>query len=155
MTISWRKDVKEARVRLDRNTGFLQLAPWLNALIIVVLFFAVADRITITPGINFQLPKAPLAEGVLSKMPKAVLIIPPESSESFLFFEDARYSLSDDNEVGNLISAMRQSQQRDGWESVILYADESIPNGDVIRFINVARDAVPASVCIATQSVSK
>ena len=132
----------------------LTAVPWVNAVILVLLILSVHDKITVSPGILFDLPTEPLREGTHSSM--TAMMIPvasevhPGRQETMIFFDDDRYMSSDPEQMGLLSERLRQiSMQNRPDGSLLLLADKRVPNGDILGFVNRAREAGITLVNIA------
>lgn len=130
----------------------LQIVPWLNAVLIIALFVIISNRITIAPGIQFNLPKAPIEEGVSDKAPKAVILNPTKNAPVILFFDDIRYRLDIQAESDCLATAISRSLSKDNWTSIILYADNDVRHKDIMKFVTIARRAGAKNITIATDT---
>lgn len=148
--IAWRENPHSARYRLHHGISgaLLQVVPWLNVVLVAALFLVVSGRITVAPGIVFDLPKASLAEGVHDDA-RAVLLTPAPGGPALAFFADVRYRIDSEDECARLAGAIRQAQDRDGWKTLVLYAARDVPHGDVMRFVSIARDAGVRAVNVA------
>jgi hypothetical protein len=80
MMISERRESWSRQIRKHRNVyrfggvwaqTLLAAVPWVNAVILVVLLMAVHGQLTVTPGVAFDLPRAPLREGARSSLDRA------------------------------------------------------------------------------------
>ncbi len=153
--IAWRENPHSARYRLHHGISgvFLQIVPWLNVFLVIALFLIVSKRVTVAPGILFDLPAAPLSEG-MRDMQSAVLLVPSPGEPALAFFNDIRYRIDDDGECGRLSSALRLSREQNGWGGIVLYAAADVAHGDVIRFVNAARQAGVAEINVAANPSS-
>jgi len=119
--------------------------PWIDALIIVVLLLAVNDRLTIVPGMVFDLPSAPLRGGGNHSALTAVMVSVVQDissgSDTLVFFDDERFSMSDEDLLLRLAEKVRDRVQASSNHDLLLLADKNIPHGDVIRFINIVRES--------------
>ena len=119
--------------------------PWIDALVIIVLLLFVNNRLAIVPGMVFNLPQAPLRGGTQSAVLTAVMIPVVQDvssgSETLVFFDDERFSMKDDNLEQRLSAKVRRRIQASSIHDMLLLADRNIPHGDVIRFVNIVREA--------------
>lgn len=150
------KSVKASRdFRKHRNiyrfggpwTQALSIAvPWINAIILVLLLVMVHRKIAVTPGVMFDLPQAPLREGSHATM--TAMMIPvgsenrPGGQDTLIFFDDDRFLTSDAQQWEALSDRLREiagHNQQDG--TLLLLADKRVPHGDVMNFVNLARES--------------
>jgi len=116
---------------------------WIDAIIIVVLLLFVNNRLTITPGMVFDLPTAPLRGGTQATALTAVMIpvVHDVSVETLLFFDDERFSMNDETLEQRLAAKIRGRIQASSTHDLILLADKNIPHGDVLRIVNIVKEA--------------
>ncbi len=126
--------------------------PWIDAIIIIVLLMAVNNRLTIVPGMVFDLPAAPLRGGTHGAL-KAVMVPVVQDlssgSETLVFFDDERFSMNDEELLVRLSAKVRNRVQASSNRDLLLLADKKIPHGDVIRFVNIVREAGVRRVNVA------
>ena len=121
--------------------------PWIDAVIIVVLLLVVNNRLTIMPGMVFDLPRAPLRSGVHNTYNGLTAVMIPvvhditSGDETLIFFDDERFSMKDEDFAERLSSKVRERIHASSSHDLLLLADRNIPHGDVIRFVNVVREA--------------
>ncbi|HNX33549.1 MAG TPA: biopolymer transporter ExbD [Kiritimatiellia bacterium] len=132
--------------------SLLSSIPWINALILVVMLLAVHGRMLISPGVVFDLPRAPLREGLHAEL--MALMIPvardtPGGEETLIFFDDDRYSTLDEDQMAVLSERLRNRLSLSAHRELLLMADKRVPHGDVIRFVNIAREAGVQRVNVA------
>lgn len=153
---SWSKLVQSHRnvYRFGGNwaNAMLTLVPWLNALVIAVVVYMVNNRMVVSPGVMFDLPKVSLKEGVHTELTALMISVSRDLSngdETLIFFDDERYSVRDDEQMGALVERLRSRAAACAHRDLLLLADKRVPHGDVMRFVNVARDAGVQRVNVA------
>ncbi|MFO7936153.1 MAG: hypothetical protein R6V06_00915 [Kiritimatiellia bacterium] len=133
-----------------RHSWFLHISsgiPWIDALIIIVLLLAVDNRLTIVPGMIFNLPEAPLRSGAYNTYNGLTAIMIPvvhnmtSRSETLVFFNDERFSMNDEDFAKRFSSRIQERIHVSSSHEMLLLADKNIPHGDVMRFVNVVREA--------------
>lgn len=152
----WSKQIRQHR-NVYRFGGpwarsLLAAIPWINALILIVVLLAVHGRLVISPGMVFDLPRAPLREGLHQGL--TALMIPvardtPGGEETLIFFDDDRYATQDEDQMTVLSERLRSRVTVGKRRELLLLADKRVPHGDVIRFVNVAREAGVQRVNVA------
>lgn len=135
------------------SRSVLASVPWVNVIVLVVLLLVVHGRLVITPGMMFDLPRAPLREGVPSGRLTALMITVARESaggeETLVFFDDDRYSMSDPDQLAVLSERLKGRLALQSHFELLLLADKRVPHGDVVGFVNVAREAGVQRVCVA------
>ncbi|MDD4101129.1 MAG: hypothetical protein PHU80_00675 [Kiritimatiellae bacterium] len=122
----------------------LASAPWINALILVCLLLFVHGRLVIAPGMMFDLPRAPLREGGRDGLTALMISVSrdmPGGDETLVFLDDDRFNLGDDSQVVLLAERIKGRISQSAARELLLMADKRVPHGDVVLFVNVAREA--------------
>jgi biopolymer transport protein ExbD len=153
---SWSKLVRRHR-SVYRFGGALTQAvlaavPWLDAIIVVVLLLAVNQRIVISPGVIFDLPKGAFSEGAHAGLTALMISVArdsPGGEETLVFFDDDRYSIQDVDQMSVLAERVRNRASLGARSELLLLADKRVPHGDVMRFVNLARESGVQRVNVA------
>lgn len=153
---SWAEQVRQHR-SIYRFGGvwartLLAAVPWLNVLTIVVLLLFVHGRATVSPGTIFDLPAATLHEGINSSLTAMMIAVTRDvagGDETLVFFDDERFSLRDPEQVALLADRLKERSALNSRRELLLLADRRVPHGDVMTFVNQARSAGIAKVCVA------
>lgn len=149
--ISWRNAGIRSRLRKGGRFGwlFLQVVPWLDAIVVAGLAAALTRQLTISPSVQFELPSAPFEEG--SRSGAGLVLFQTEGAEPRLlaFFDDVRYVIGLDDEALSR-ELTKYSHNRDGGQ-ILLMADENVRHGDVMRVVNLVRDAGVRRVNVAVK----
>jgi len=126
--------------------------PWVNALVIIVLLFAVNQRMVVSPGVVFDLPKTELREGThvgLTALMISVARDAPGGEETLIFFDDDRYSAQDAEQMAVLSERVKSRVVLNARKELLLLADKRVPHGDVMRFVSAMRKAGVPRVNVA------
>lgn len=145
---SWSKTVRQHR-SIYRFGGpwaqaLLASVPWFNALVLVVLLLAVNQRMVVSPGVMFDLPRAPLREGMhagLSALMISVARDTPGGDETLIFFDDDRFSAQDADQMAMFSERVKNRLSRGARRELLLLADKRVRHGDVVRLVNAVREA--------------
>ncbi len=132
--------------------SLLVSVPWVNAVILVVMLVTVHHQLAISPGVVFDLPRAPLREGLHQGLTVLMIEVArgaPGGEETLIFFDDDRFSAQDEEQLTMLSERLKNRMALDGRRELLLMADKRVPHGDVIRFVNVAREAGVQRVNVA------
>ena len=123
---------------------FTAAAPWITLTLLLAMFGVVEGRLTAVPGLVFDLP-APVSGD--SEIPGLAVVLVPVvregalSRETYAFFDDARYSLSDAAAVEAFRERLAARAQADRSGTLLLLADGRVASGDLMRLMGLAREA--------------
>jgi len=126
--------------------GLVSVAPWANVLLLMFLYVLMAQRFVIQPGLVVSLPKGPFMQGT---PPGLTALIVPVAGDSIVFFDDLRYNLADERQVGVLKAAFAEQVNVRPDTPLVIEADEQVPHGTVVRMMNLALEAGFRKVNIA------
>jgi len=123
--------------------------PWITLTLLLALFAFIGDRLPQVPGIVCDLPQ-PVA-GQAQATGLAALVLPGANAdeETLVFFDDARYSLSDESSVMTLKERLGARSLAEPSNTFLLLADRRVPAGDIIRLVGIARESGLSRVQIA------
>jgi biopolymer transport protein ExbD len=130
----------------------LYAVPWINVLILVVLLFLYHERIAVSPGVLFDLPSTPLREGSHTGLTALMFAVTHEvmaREEALVFFDDARYMVADDDQMAALADQVRLKIKSSTSRDFLLLADKHVRHGDIMRFVNILRNAGVSKVNVA------
>ena len=150
--ISWRGTGIRARLRQRGRFGafFLQVVPWLNAVVIAALVAAVSRQVVVSGGIGFDLPAAPFSEGVRSGPGLVLFRTDGPDSKIIAFFDDVRYVIGADDEK-RLADEVARYARRFGGGQILLLADADLRHGDVMHVVDLVRGAGIKRVNVAVK----
>lgn len=124
--------------------AMLVWAPWFDALVIIVLLLVVHARMVVSPGVMFDLPQAPLREGMHAGLTALMIVVsrvPGGADDTLLFFDEDRYIMRDQEQMRMLAERLRARVALAARQELLLLADRMAPHGDVVAFVNLAREA--------------
>ena len=128
-------------------------APWISLALMLSIFGLATDRIALAPGTSFALPDSSNAES--SVAPELVALIMPITretnsfEETVVFFNDSRYIFSDASSTALLKAELGKLSAESETGALLLLADKRVNAGDLLRLVDLARDAGVKSVQIA------
>lgn len=132
--------------------ALLASVPWIDALIVVVLLLAVNQRMVVSPGVLFDLPRAQLREGMHAGLTALMISVArdlPGADETLVFFDDDRYLIRDAEQMSVLSERVKSRVALGVRRDMLLLADKRVPHGDVVRFVNAVREAGVQRVNVA------
>lgn len=127
-------------------------APWITLALLLVMFAFMQGRLTAAPGVVFDLPD-PVA-GAAGTPGLAVVVVPvvregAAERETFVFFDDARYALSDASSVDAFRERLGERAAADAAGSLLVLADARVSSGQLMRLLSIAREAGVVHVQVA------
>ena len=127
--------------RLKRRTeikkGQLDIAPLIDVMFLLLIFFMLTSNFVIQPGIKVKLPKAVTSE-VLSSRNLSITL----TGQDLLFLNDKPSNVND------LTREIRIAAEEN--KAVLLKADSSSSLGRVVEIWDLCRDAGVSQINIAT-----
>ncbi|MCF7848723.1 MAG: biopolymer transporter ExbD [Kiritimatiellales bacterium] len=113
---------------------------FLDAALLLLVFFLVVSPFVLQPGINVVLPSSPFTGG--AQFGSMVLAI---TRDGWFYFNDERCLAE------NLETAFRQAAEDHPGAPLIIEADKRVPHGTVVKAWNAALAAGIKEVSLATQ----
>ncbi|MBI3128125.1 MAG: biopolymer transporter ExbD [Candidatus Tectomicrobia bacterium] len=131
-----------------RELRRVQAEPGMTALIdtvfLLLLFFALSSSFVMQVGISVNLPRTVSSETAVRK---DVIVVVARDGRIFVNNEEVPF----DSLWGRLIEELRV--QPEG--ALILRADRDVPHGQVVRVMDVAKQAGAGRIAIATEPARK
>lgn len=134
---------------------FTAAVPWLTVGLLVLLFSLVDGRPTAAPGVVFDLPRGNVGEDDVPTLVALMIPVPRDvagGEETLVYFDDARYTLSDSASAASLASRLEQRASAAAKREILLLADRRVPGGEVMRFVGLARGAGISRVQVAEKN---
>ena len=129
-----------------------QTAPWLTLVLLIVMFVFLQDVMAPLPAVGFELPAPGSAD---SAQPGLVALLLPGDIEgaqtegTLVFFDDARYVLSDSAGVEEFAGRLEDRAMEMNCDTLTLLADRRVPAGDLMQVMAIARSRRLAHVQLA------
>ena len=119
-----------------------QIAPWLTFLLIAVLFVFLQGTLSPVPSLQFDLPESGAADSAESGL--VALLIPgdiegAEEEGTLIYFDDARYVLSDPSSLDEFSSRLGNRAIETKCGVLTLLTDRRVPAGDVMKIMALAK----------------
>jgi biopolymer transport protein ExbD len=137
------------------NRSLVLVAPWVDAAILLVFFLLLTSRFVLQPGIRIRLPEAPFNAGASPYGLMAVVVVQEgadgQGEEEILYFDDARYVLSQPEAIDKLKAALSRAAHDRPSQPLILEADRLLRHGTLVSLINQASAAGIAEVYVASR----
>ena len=136
--------------------GFVSVAPWLDAVLLVVLFVLLEAKFVLQPGVVIDLPEAPFHGGFRSGMVAVVLsVVGTEdgSRDEIVFFDDERFLIRYREQMRNLRDSIAAGARQRPDEALIIQADRHVQHGTVMMLLNMAQQVGIKTVNVAARDV--
>jgi len=124
---------KRIRIHLD-------IAPLIDIVLLLLIFFMLTSNFIMQPGIKITLPKAKTSK--------------PQEEENIVVFitEDNKIYLNDrEINIGELREALEKKLKTAEKKIVILKADEKINLGLAVKVMDIAKEAKAENLVISTE----
>jgi biopolymer transport protein ExbD len=140
-------------MKLERRnkllSGLIELTPFLDVILLLLIFFILSSALVAQPGIRVDLPKGLLAAGYRGNEWIITIVLEPESREKkerqpLVFFNDQMISL------GDLSSKLLEVNPNKENYTLIVKCDRQVPQGILVDVMNTAMQA-GWSIILATR----
>jgi len=121
--------------------GQLDASPFVGVLFLLVLFLLLHSRMVFTPGIPLSLPESGEWPGATNR---TVIVALDRAGQ--LYF---RNQVTGEDELRRSLATM--AEQEVTPMTLVLLADGSVPNENVVRLVTLARDAGVTQTLLATR----
>ena len=98
------------------------------------------------PGISFDLPEP---SGAVVEKTDLVSLVMPSAGSTFVFFDDARYSVEDESSAAVFEEQLSAGLARSERKVLLVLADRTVPSGNLMKIAAVARRAGAKKVLFA------
>lgn len=146
---------------------FFTIAPWLDAVLLIVgVLFAIRGGSllpgvsirggVLTPGMRVDLPAAPFRDGsdsalVLVVNPPPPAPVPSPEGAVLVFFDESRYDLARPDDGAALRRAVAARITAEGDSTAVLFVDRRVAFGDLASLLTSLRRAGASRVCFAAK----
>lgn len=130
----------------------VQIAPWLTLVLLIVMAQFLFSALAPMPVVPFELPDSGMAD---SARPGLVALLLPSNADvaqsggSLIFFDDARYVLSDPASMDEFATRLEERAEETLCGTLTLLSDRRVPVGDVMRVMAIAKGRRLAHVQLA------
>lgn len=137
--------------------GLVSMAPWMDVVLLLILFLLLEGRLVLQPGLVVELPAAPFTDGARPGL-VAVIISAGSGSrggrEDMVFFDDERFVMGDSTQMQALKASLLRNMKRREEDVLTIQADRRVPHGTVQEVIQAALDAGARKVNIAADPLT-
>ncbi|MFH0732244.1 MAG: biopolymer transporter ExbD [Candidatus Omnitrophota bacterium] len=125
------------RVKLERALGSMDIAPLIDVVFQLLIFFMLTSNFIFQPGIKVNLPRAITSEALSEK--NVIITI---TAENLIYIDNKLITINEINPYLREIANLRKS--------ILIKADEKSSLGRVVKIWDICRQAGISKVNIAT-----
>lgn len=119
----------------------IEIAPLIDVVFLLLLFFMVTTQFTASPGLEIKLPEIKPGAPISTSLKIEINI----SAASDIFVAGTPVA------IANLKAAIKQAVRNPGSTVAVVAADERAPHGTVVRVMDVLRDLGIRKMVIAAR----
>jgi biopolymer transport protein ExbD len=129
---------------------FSVAAPWIALGLLLLMFHLIGGTLTAAKGVLFDLPavSADLAEGESTTL---VALVTPTPHETYVFFDDSRYTLDDETSAAAFRDHLAVCADRTKRKTLLVMADRRVSSGELSRIAVLARRGGVARILFANK----
>jgi len=142
------------RPRTRIGQGVVAMAPWVDIVLVVVLFAILDSKLVLQPGVVVELPKAPFTGGTQLGLVAVIMSVgsgEPGKRDEIVYFDDERYMAGSEEQLRDLREAMTGRARRRPGSSLVIQADKNVQHGTIVDIMNKALEAGFKDVNIGTR----
>ena len=130
----------------------VQIAPWLTLVLLIAMFAFLQGSLSPAPAVSFELPAPGAADSAVPGL--VALVLPGDASgavkgDTLIIFDDDRYELADSTGMDRFAERLASRAAEMKCTTLTLLCDRSVPAGDVMRVMAIARRSKLAHVQLA------
>lgn len=132
--------------------GLIAAGPWIDILLLLVLFSFLDARLVLQPGVVVDLPEGPFSGGTRLGMNMVIMCVGEgvgEERSEIVFFDDERFVIGDEAHMAHLETVLGAKARRRGGESLVIQADRRVRHGTIVDLMNKALASGVAEVNLA------
>lgn len=127
---------------------FSVAAPWITLGILLLTLHYAGGALTAAEGVLFDLPAAGLSEGDPTSL---VALVMPMPHETYVFFDDSRYSLDDGASSTAFTEHLSERVRKARRQTLLVMADRRVACGELTKIAALARVSGISRVLIANK----
>jgi biopolymer transport protein ExbD len=133
--------------------GVVGMAPWLDIMLLFLLFALLQNQIVLQPGAIVHLPRAAFADGSRPAMSLVALSVAGDDGNrhEIVFFDDARYPVAEPRFRQALREAVARQARLHSQGDLAILADREMSHGTLVLLYDMAREAGIARVNVAAR----
>lgn len=128
------------------------ISAWLSVVILFGMMWIVSGKFTIAKGQLFDLPAYGDEDGLETEI---VAIAFPSARETLIFFDDARYSLSDEESLDKFRSHLGEVVGKTSNASLLVLLDKRVTADEIMCLASTAKKSGVAKLLLAERRIEK
>jgi len=130
--------VSESLNKTTKLRLFMAAVPFLTLLLIIVMFVIISAELTGEKGFVLNLPDSGFSQGERTDL---VALVMPSRDDVLVFFDDARYSLSNSNSMKSFEEQLFSRIERSENKALLVLLDESVSSGNAMKLSGICQRA--------------
>lgn len=134
------------------GSGLIGAAPWIDGVVLILLFSMLASRAVLRPGLSVELPQSDASSGL--RLGLAAVILSHEENgtrKEMIFFDDEPFPVDDEAGMKRLRRRVGQAARTHTEMPFTIEADMHVQHGTIVAVCEIARAAGFTSVDLATR----
>ena len=99
--------------------------PWIAVGLLLIMLNMISGTLTSSEGVVFDLPSAGLSDGEATPLVALVMVM-PDVDETYVFFDDARYTLGNDISVAAFTTHLSERVVKTSGKALLVLADRAV-----------------------------
>jgi len=134
--------------------GMVSIAPWLDFVLLLLIFGLINSKLVLQPGVVVMLPEAPFTQGTGMGLVAVVLAVPDADTgraSGIVFFDDERFIVGNPEQMEGFAQALAERLGDHPDMPLVLQADMAIPQGTIVEIVNSASSVGVKEVNVAVR----
>lgn len=136
------------------NQGLIGIGPWVDLILLVIMFVLFNGTMVLRPGVVIDLPRGPFQDGTQSGMLAVVLTVGTgsEPAAEVVFFDDERFEVDQPADREKLEQGFARHLQFHPDDGLVIQADASVSHGTILSLVDMASQVGVGEVNLALQT---
>jgi biopolymer transport protein ExbD len=134
------------------NQGLISIGPWINIVILIIMFLMLNSRLVVQPGYTVDLPVSDPGGGARPAMLAVVKHFSAAGgtrAADRIFFADDSFVVGNQKQMDLLRQKVHEAAVSRGESSMLLFAGREISNETLVGIFTILREAGVESVSLA------
>ena len=134
--------------------GMVSIAPWLDFVLLLLIFGLLQSNLVLQPGVVVALPEAPFTQGTGKGLVAVVLAVSDADNggaSAIVFFDDERFRVGSPGRMNGFAQVLAARLEDNPGAPLVLQADKAIPQGTIVQIVNIASGVGVQKVNVAVR----